>query len=109
VLALSGGRLRRIAFAANGTRIDGWLLDTNQNHFQRAGDMNGDGRAEAVIRSPWGVGIMGLNAADAFRCYSMFPFGSVLKDWYLQSGDAISGAGNLAGAANRTELLFLKP
>src|SRR5690606_22425048 len=65
--------------------------------------------AEFVIRSPWGVGIMGVDATNHLRCYSMFPYSSVLNDWYLQSGDVIAGPGNFRGGADRKELLIVKP
>jgi hypothetical protein len=71
--------------------------------------MNGDRMAEFVIRSPWGVGIMGVDAANRLRCYSMFPYGSVLNDWYLQSDDVIVGSGNLLGSATSKGLLIVKP
>jgi len=109
MLCLTGNRLVRLAFVANGTRIDGWVIDTSNNRLQPAGDMNGDRMAEFVIRSPWGVGIMGVDAANRVRCYSMFPYNSMLNDWYLQSGDVIVGSGNLSGGADRKELLILKP
>jgi hypothetical protein len=110
ILSLVGSRLRRIVFAANGTRIDGWVIDTDHNQIQSAGDMNGDGRAEFVIRSPWGLGIMGVDEANHLRCYCMFPYGSVLNDWYLQGGDMLVGSGNLSGGADgKEELLMVKP
>ena len=109
MLCLTGNRLARLAFAANGTRIDGWVVDTGNNRLQPAGDMNSHRRAEFVIRSPWGVGIMGFDNVNRFRCYSMFPYGSRLNDWYLRSGDAIVGSGNLSGRADKKELLIIKP
>jgi hypothetical protein len=41
----------------NGTRFDGWLLNTADNHFGPVGDYDGDGRAEAIVTSPWGIGV----------------------------------------------------
>jgi hypothetical protein len=70
--------------------------------------MNGDRKAEFVIRSPWGVGIMGVDATNRVRCYSMFPYNSMLNDWFLQSGDVIVGSGNLWGGADSKELLIVK-
>jgi hypothetical protein len=109
MLGLAGSGLARSAFALNGTRVDGWVIDTSNNRLQRAGDMNGDGRAEFVIRSPWGVGIMAVDQTNRFRCYNLLPYGSVLNDWYLQIGDVIVGCGNLSGGADKTELLIVKP
>lgn len=109
VLRLAGNALQRMSFAANGSRVDGWLVGTSVNVVQPAGDLNGDGRSEFVIRSPWGVGVMGIDGASQFRCYSMFPHETVLNDWYLQSGDVIAGCGNLTAGADRKELLIVKP
>jgi len=108
VLLLNADSLARQAFAANGTSVDGWKIDTTKNRVQLAGDMNDDGKAEFVIRSPWGVGIMGIDSANHLHTYSMFPFGSLLNDWHLESGDRIVGSGNLAGGGNKKELLIVK-
>jgi hypothetical protein len=108
LLSLSGSALVRTAFAGSGTRIDGWMIDTSNNSILPAGDINGDGSGEFVVRSPWGIGVMGVDAANHFRCYSMFPYNSMLNDWYLQSSDVIVGSGNLSGGADRKELLFVK-
>jgi hypothetical protein len=109
MICLVGNSLVRQAFAANGSRIDGWVIDTGNNWLQPVGDMNTDGSAEFVIRSPWGVGIMGIDAANNFRCYCLFPYMSVLNDWYLENGDVIVGFGNLSGGTDRKELLIVKP
>jgi hypothetical protein len=103
------GRLRRVAFVATGTRVDGWVIDTSNNRLLPAGDMNGDGRAEILIRSPWGIGVLGVDTNDQIRCHTLMPYGSVLKDWFLQSGDVVAGNGRLAGAGSRNELLVVKP
>ena len=42
----------------NGTRFGGWLLNTADNHFGPAGDYDGDGKAEILVASPWGIGIL---------------------------------------------------
>jgi hypothetical protein len=109
MLSLSGNRLVREAFVSNGTRVDGWVIDTGNNQLQPAGDMNGDGRAEFIISSPWGIGVMGITAANQFRCFNLEPYNTMLNDWFLQSGDIIVGAGNIVGGADRKELVIVKP
>jgi hypothetical protein len=108
VLRLAGNRLERIAFTAQGVRVGGWVVDTSHDRLQRAGDMNADGSAEFVIRSPWGIGIMGLDAGNAFRCHSLFGYGAGLNDWVLWGGDEVVGAGALTGTAGRRELLITR-
>lgn len=109
MLCLVGNRLERFAVVANGTRVDGWIVDTSNNRLQRAGNLNTAAQAEFVIRSPWGIGVMGVDSSNRFRCYGLYAYNSVLNDWYLQSGDIIVGSGNFVGEANRKELLIVKP
>ena len=109
VLKLEGARLKRIAFAGNGTRIDGWLVGTGDNRLQVAGDLNADGRAEFIIRSPWGIGAMALGDDLKFHCRQPLPFGCMLGDWHLEAGDLIAGSGRfMPGMVGRT-LLLTKP
>ena len=44
----------------NGTRFGGWLLNTGDNQFGPAADYDGDGHAELLVTSPWGIGILKL-------------------------------------------------
>jgi hypothetical protein len=50
-----------------------------------------------------------VDTSNRVRCHTLTPFGSVLKDWWLQSSDVVVGHGRLASAASRHELLVLKP
>jgi hypothetical protein len=109
VLQLVGSRLQRVAFVANGTRVDGWVIDTGNNRLQPAGNLDAAGGAEFLIRSPWGIGVMGVDASNRFRCYSLHAYNSVLNDWRLQTGDIIVGSGNFSGEASQKELLITKP
>ena len=47
--------------APNGTRFGGWLLNTADNNFIVPSDFDGDGHAEILITSPWGIGILKLS------------------------------------------------
>ena len=108
-LELSGDRIAQVATIRNGIRVDGWILDTSNNRFQAAGDMNADNRAEFFVRSPWGIGLFQISSANQFRCLTSVPFDSMLKDWFLQSADAMLGYGNFhTSIPGKTGLLFLK-
>lgn len=109
VLALSGGRLVRRATVANGTRIDGWVVDSARNRFFPAGDLDGDGRAQMLVRSPWGWGVMGLDATGQIRCHSLHAFGSTLGDWQLETGDMLAGFGRLMPGHTQDKVILLKP
>ncbi len=109
ILALSGSRLTRVGFVANGARIDGWLVETGNNQLQPAGDLSGDGRADFIVRSPWGLGIVGMDASAALRCHTLVPYGEMLGDWRLERTDVIAGVGRLNVGATQTSLLLTKP
>lgn len=109
ILALSGSRLTRVGFVPNGTRVDGWLVDMSNNRLQAAGDLSGDGRADFIIRSPWGIGILGMDESDSVVCHSLVPYGEMLGDWRLETDDVIAGAGRFDRSTTRTDLLLTKP
>ena len=60
ILKLSGATLTPLLVASNGTRFGGWVLDTSNNDFGPAADYDGDGHAEVIVTSPWGIGILKL-------------------------------------------------
>lgn len=94
---------------ANGTRIDGWVVDSARNQFFPAGDLDGDGRAQMLVRSPWGWGVMGLDATGQIRCHSLHAFGSTLGDWQLETGDMLAGFGRLMPGHTQDKVILLKP
>jgi hypothetical protein len=107
MLQLTAGALRRTAFWSNGDRIDGWLLNTADNHFGPVGDLDGDGRAEIIIRSPWGLGVIGLQGT-VFRCPTLHAYGSRLGDWILERNDRVVALDNFTGTNVKRELLIQK-
>src|SRR5438094_9242499 len=61
ILKLSGSTLNAPMMAPNGTRFGGWLLNTADNHLDPTGDLDGDGRDEILVASPWGIGVLELS------------------------------------------------
>ena len=57
VLKQAGATMTAPMMAPNGTRFDGWLLNTGDNQFGPAADYDGDGVAELLVTSPWGLGV----------------------------------------------------
>lgn len=104
LLRLVGGSLHREAFWANGSRSDGWLLNTADNTLGPVGDLDSDGMDEVVVRSPWGIGVLGLRGGT-LACQALAAHGSHLGEWILRGRDRVAGIGNLAGPGNRQELL----
>jgi hypothetical protein len=105
VLKLSSGTFQVLMMAPNGTRFGGWLLNTGDNHFGPVGDVDGDGRAEILFSSPWGLGIIKL-AGDFFTALFMAPNGSRFGDWLLNTADNNFGPARDYDGDGRAELLI---
>src|SRR5919202_2699939 len=86
ILKLAGNTFTVPMMAPNGTRFGGWLLNTGDNHFDNLGDFDGDERAEILVTSPWGIGILKL-AGNTFTVPMMAPNGTRFGGWLLNTGD----------------------
>jgi hypothetical protein len=86
VLKLSGNTLTVTMMSPNGTRFGGWLLNTADNRFSPVADLDGDGRAEILVSSPWGIGILKLSGAT-FTVPMMAANGTRFGGWLLNTAD----------------------
>lgn len=86
VMKLAGDSLDSVATARNGTRFNGWLLNTRDNHFKHFADLTGDGKADVLLSSPWGIGILGLED-NSFKVYILAPNGTRFGEWLLNTHD----------------------
>jgi hypothetical protein len=108
LLELSGGTLTAPLMAPNGTRFGGWLLNTADNFPVTLADVDGDGRAELVITSPWGLGILKRSGAT-FTSPMMAPNGTRFGGWLLNTLDnRVLCAADFDGDGAR-ELLVTSP
>jgi hypothetical protein len=106
VLKQRGNSFGALMLAPNGMRFGGWLLNTADDGFGPAGDMNGDGRAEFMVKSPWGVGTLAYY--NSLTCLTLHPHGTQLGDWISDNHDIFVGMGHFTKAEQRSELLLLK-
>ena len=86
ILKLAGNTFTVPMMAPNGTRFGGWLLNTADNRFSPVGDADGDGKAEILITSPWGIGILKLSG-NTLTAPMMAPNGTRFGGWLLNTGD----------------------
>jgi len=86
VLAWGAGAMGAPMMAANGTRFGGWLLNTADNRFRSFQDLTGANRAQLMVESPWGLGLMSLRGAS-FDVPVMVPNGARLGNWLLNTHD----------------------
>src|SRR5438270_3728297 len=108
VLKLSGSTFTVPMMAPNGTRFDGWLLNTADNSFGRAGDFDGIRRTQLLVTSPWGMGIFGLEGAT-FTVPMMAPNGTRFGEWLLNTSDNRLGTAADYDGDSRAEILASSP
>jgi FG-GAP-like repeat len=92
ILKQAGGTLANPMLAANGTRFGGWLLNTADNVIDMLGDVDGDGRSEVVVTSPWGIGIWKFTGT-ALTSVMLAPNGTRFGGWLLNTADNTVGIG----------------
>ncbi len=108
ILKLYGSTFRAIAMKPNGTRFNGWLLNTNDNRFWSAADFDGDNIDEIFVSSPWGIGIL-ERKGNSFGCTAMKPNGTRFGGWLLNTNDNhFKGFTDLSGDG-RADVLVTSP
>jgi hypothetical protein len=108
VLKVVDGAIGSVMTATNGTRFGQWLLNSGDNVFSLAADLDGDGRAELVVASPWGLGILKL-AGGSFTAPMMAPNGTRFGQWLLNTGDNTFGPVADFDGDGRAEVLVTSP
>ncbi len=108
VLEQSGSTMAAPMMAPNGTRFGGWLLNTGDNTFGPVGDFDGDGKAEILVTSPWGIGVLKL-AGNTFTVPMMAPNGTRFGGWLLNTGDNYFGPVGDYDGDGKAEILVTSP
>ncbi len=86
------GQLRPIAMRGNGQSIGGWRLNTVSDQLTPAGDLDGDGVDELVIRSGWGVGVL-RRTASGLGLVDAQPMEGLFGSWQVAGSDKLVGVG----------------
>jgi hypothetical protein len=92
ILKFSGNTFTVPMMAPNGTRFGNWLLNTADNRLATGGDYDGDKRAEILVTSPWGIGILEQNGAT-MAAPMMAANGTRFGGWLLNTSDNDVGHG----------------
>jgi|GEM_PF-2240518 len=108
ILKQAGATMAAPMMAPNGTRFGEWLLNTADNDFGPAGDYDGDGRAEILIKSPWGIGIL-KHSGITMSAPMMQPNGTRFGGWLLNTADNYFGPSGDYDGDGRAEILVSSP
>jgi hypothetical protein len=107
ILEPRGPRLEPIVIAANNTRFGEWRWNSADNQIVAAADVDGDGKAELIVTSPWGVGVLGLVGGSLIAKY-LQSYPNRIGEWVSGAGDRWIGTGDFSGTVAH-ELLVQKP
>jgi len=89
VLRHSGASLTHLMMAPTGTRFGGWNFNVVSDKLHGVGDFNGDGKADLLITSGWGIGVLTLSGSTLTHV-TMAPSGTRFGDWnYNAASDVI--------------------
>lgn len=108
ILKLSGTTMTAPMMQPNGTRFGGWLLNTIDNSFGPAADYDGDGKAEILVTSPWGIGILKMSGAT-MTPLMMAPNGTRFGGWLLNTADNDFGPAADFDGDHHAELFISSP
>ncbi len=108
ILKQAGATMTAPMMAPNGTRFGGWLLNTSDNHFGPVGDFDGDGRAEILVTSPWGIGVL-EQGGNVLNAPMMAPNGTRFGGWLLNTADNNFGPAGDFDGDGRAEILVTSP
>jgi hypothetical protein len=108
ILKLAGGTLSAPMMQPNGTRFGGWLLNTADNRFEFIADLDGDGRDEIFIDSPWGIGVL-KESGGTMSAVMMAPNGTRFGGWLLNTADNRFGPVGDFDGDGKPEILVTSP
>lgn len=90
---VDAGEFDDIAHAASGTIYGSWNFNES-NDIVGTGDFDGDGKEEVLVKSPWGIGILGRTNAGGLTSEAMHPAGQWIGSWNFGGQETIEAVGD---------------
>ncbi|TAF97970.1 MAG: VCBS repeat-containing protein [Runella slithyformis] len=86
IMNLSQSTMAMQMMSPNNTRFGEWLLNTSDNNTELKGDFDGDGKAEILMSSPWGIGMLKLINGN-LTSIAMAQNGTRHGGWIINTAD----------------------
>ncbi len=105
----SSGVLATIQSATDGQILGGWRLSLNDQVQGPAmtGDFDADGLDDFVIRSGWGIGVIGNTSSDALTSKALTQFGTNIGlGWTLDASDQVVAVGKFGATSNPAAMVL---
>ncbi len=100
ILKRSGNSLTSLVAKPKDTWFGQWRYNAKTNKgsdvILAAADLSGNGRAELVLRSSWGTGILRLAGSSLTTVYAK-PHGNRVGAWHMSAQQKLVGIGNFDG------------
>src|SRR5258706_1087739 len=99
-LSPSAGSLIARDAPVDGTWLGGWHLGADNDVLPFAGDFDGDGQDDIVIRSGWGIGVLTRTTSGSWTQLAEAPYGTLIGSaaaLTLRNADRLVGVGRFGG------------
>ena len=107
VLTLSGSSLTSVVAKKNGTRFGGWNYQSKSNDIVAVGPVDTDQKADIVIRSNWGMGVLEVSSST-LRSLDMTSHGKLFGSWLSEEKDRVISVAQFAPGSSG-EILIQSP
>jgi hypothetical protein len=87
-----------------GTWLGGWNFGGTEQVLG-VGDFDGDGRADFLLKSGWGIGTIKRDTSGVLTSLNMVGFGGFWGSWGTNASDALVGIGDINGDG-RADLIW---
>ena len=107
ILEVNGATMTALVAKPNDTWFGAWRYNAQvqgEDLVVAAADLGGDGKAELVLRSAWGTGVLRL-AGDSLTTVSSHAHGTRIGAWHMNPAIRLATVADLDGAPGK-ELLF---